>query len=75
MSSAYTSTLAPKPPPTSGAMTRIFASGMPMTSAYAVRMMCGAWVEETTVTSPVSGEISQTTPRGSIAVGISRCWR
>src|SRR5215470_5168758 len=32
----------PKPPPTSGATTRRSDSGMPSTSAMAVRSMCGA---------------------------------
>jgi hypothetical protein len=32
MSSAYTSIFEPKPPPTSGAITRVLASGIPSTS-------------------------------------------
>ena len=63
MSSAYTSTLEPKPPPTSGAITRTFASGIPSTSVYAVRMMCGACVEVKTVMSPVAGTRRTSTAR------------
>ncbi len=73
-SSAYTSSFDPNPPPTSGAITRTFASGMPSTSVYAVRMMCGPCVEVIMVTSPAA-LTSQSAPRGSIGVGISRCWR
>ena len=43
----------PKPPPTSGATTRRSHSGMPSTSAIAVRVMCGIWVVQVSVTRPV----------------------
>ncbi len=45
-SSAYTLSFEPKPPPTSGAMTRICCSGMPHVSASISRRMCGIWVAE-----------------------------
>jgi hypothetical protein len=36
--------------------------------------MCGIWVADHTVISPVAAIGAQTTARGSIALGISRCW-
>ena len=72
-SSAVTCSLEPKPPPTSGAMTRMFCSGMPVTRASMTRSTCGIWVADQSVNSPPTHE--QTTARGSIAHGISRCWR
>ena len=44
----------PKPPPTSGAITRRSLSGMPSTSAMAVRMRCGICVVQVSVTRPVA---------------------
>ena len=72
-SSAVTCSFEPKPPPTSGAMTRRFCSGMPVTRASMTRSTCGIWVADQSVNSPPTQE--QTTARGSIALGISRCWR
>ena len=72
-SSAVTCSFDPKPPPTSGAMTRRFCSGMPVTRASITRSTCGIWVADHRVNSPPTHE--QTTERGSIAAGISRCWR
>ena len=37
-----------------------------------VRRMWGIWVDENTVYSPIDGVTSTTTPRGSIAFGMSR---
>ena len=37
------------------------------------RSTCGIWVADHSVNSPPTQE--QTTARGSIAAGISRCWR
>ena len=54
---------------------RSFASGIPTTIASSVRAMCGICVADQSVNSPVAGTGWQTTPRGSIAFGISRCWR
>ena len=45
-SSPYTCSLAPKPPPTSGATTRILSSDMPSTPLSTKRAMWGTWVEE-----------------------------
>ena len=45
----------PKPPPTSGAMTRRSLSGMPIRSAIAVRIRCGICVAQVSVTRPDSG--------------------
>ena len=44
MSSPKRSALPPKPPPTSGAITRILDSGTPMTTPVKVRRMWGIWV-------------------------------
>ena len=44
ISSGSTPILPPNPPPTSGAMTRILASGTPIVAAVIVRRMCGTWV-------------------------------
>ena len=72
-SSGVTCSLPPKPPPTSGAMTRIFDSGTPVVAASAKRTMCGIWVAVHIVScSPVG---STTTERGSMKAGMSRCWR
>ena len=65
--------LPPKPPPTSGAMTRILDSGTPVPSARKIRTKCGTWVAlHTVICSPVG---STTTERGSMNAGTSRCWR
>ena len=72
-SSGVVCSLPPNPPPTSGAMTRIFDSGMPVVAASANRTMCGIWVAvHIVICSPVG---STTTERGSMKAGISRCWR
>ena len=64
--------LPPKPPPTSGAMTRIFDSGTG-TAASRNRRMCGICVaDHMVICSPVG---STTVERGSMKAGISRCWR
>jgi hypothetical protein len=63
----------PKPPPTSGVITRIFASGIPSTIWSANRRMCGICVADHSVSSPV-GPTCASAPRGSIALGISRGW-
>ena len=73
ISSGVCWSLPPKPPPTSGAMTRIFDSGTPVVAAIANRRMCGIWVAlHTVICSPVG---STTVERGSMKAGISRCWR
>ena len=72
-SSGLVCSLPPKPPPTSGAITRSFDSGMPIVAASANRRMCGIWVaDHMVICSPVG---STTTERGSMNAGISRCWR
>ena len=72
-SSGVTGILPPKPPPTSGAMTRTLCSGMPSVSASMIRRMCGIWVaDHIVICSPVG---STTVERGSMNAGISRCWR
>ncbi len=72
-SSGVTWSLPPKPPPTSGAITRILDSDTPVVAASANRTMCGIWVADHIVyCSPVG---STTTERGSMNAGISRCWR
>ena len=73
ISSGVCWSLPPKPPPTSGAMTRIFDSGTPVVAASANRRMCGIWVaHHTVICSPVG---STTVERGSMKAGMSRCWR
>ena len=73
ISSGVCWSLPPNPPPTSGAMTRIFDSGTPVVAASANRRMCGIWVaDHIVICSPVG---STTTERGSMNAGISRCWR
>ena len=53
-SSGVVCSLPPKPPPTSGAMTRILDSGMPVVAASAKRRMCGIWVaDHMVICSPV----------------------
>ena len=64
----------PKPPPTSGAITRSFASGIPVASVRVVRRMCGICVADHIVYSPWVGTGCTITPLGSIAFGISRFW-
>ncbi len=72
-SSGVVWSLPPKPPPTSGAITRSLDSGMPVVAASAKRRMCGIWVADQTVScSPVG---STTVERGSMKAGIRRCWR
>ncbi len=45
-SSAYTCSLAPKPPPTSGATTRSLSSGTSSIPESTKRAMCGIWVAQ-----------------------------
>jgi len=72
-SSGVVCSLPPKPPPTSGAITRIFDSGTPVVAARANRRMWGIWVaDHIVICSPVG---STTVERGSMNAGISRCWR
>ena len=72
-SSGVVWSLPPKPPPTSGAITRIFDSGTPVVAASAKRRMCGIWVaDHMVICSPVG---STTVLRGSMNAGMSRCWR
>ncbi len=73
ISSGSTPILPPKPPPTSGAITRSFDSGTPRVTVVIVRRMCGTWVAAQIVScSPVG---STTQERGSMNAGIRRCWR
>ena len=72
-SSGVNCSLPPKPPPTSGAITRIFDSGTPVTTARKNRTKCGTWVEDHTVICSAVG--STTVERGSMNAGTSRCWR
>lgn len=62
----------PKPPPTSGAITRILASEMLQQMARKVRTKCGTWVDVHIVSSPELGVAWTTTPRGSIEPGTVR---
>jgi len=72
-SSAYTLSFEPKPPPTAGATTRTWCSGMPAVIAAITFKMWGTCVEEYSVMSPPKGCGTAATARGSIAIGMSRC--
>ncbi len=54
-SSAYTSSLAPKPPPTAGAITRSWCSGTPSVTATITLSTWGIWVAVYSVMSPPNG--------------------
>ena len=73
-SSAYTLSFEPKPPPTAGATTRTWCSGMPSVIAVMILRMCGICVAEYSVMSPPNGCGTATTARASIAIGSRRCW-
>ena len=75
ISSAYMGTLLPNPPPTSVAMTRILCSPIPVTKDARNRTMCGFWLVLHRVNSPIAPVQFATAERGSMALGISRCWR
>ena len=63
ISSGVAWSLPPKPPPTSGAMTRIFDSGTPVVAASMNRRMCGIWVATTRVIcSPVGSTTDEPAP-------------
>ena len=64
--------LAPKPPPTSGAIARTWSWPRPVIAAIIVRRMCGFCVDDQIVIDPLPGSKCATTPRGSIAFGTSR---
>ena len=72
-SSGVNWSLPPKPPPTSGAITRTLLSGMPSTSEVKIRTKCGTWVDDQIVSC--SGVGSTAIARGSMKAGMSRCWR
>jgi hypothetical protein len=75
-SSLYTKIFEPNPPPTSGAITRIFVSGMPrMKAAMRSRWTWGFCEVTQSVRSPVPGAYDATHARGSIAFGIRRWLR
>src|SRR5260370_886257 len=63
----------PKPPPTSGAMTRNLCSGaMPTKAAMTRRATCGVCVAFHKVRWPLGASYSASAARGSMAVGTSR---
>jgi hypothetical protein len=64
--------LAPKPPPTSGAIARTWSWPSPVNAAMNERRMCGFWVDDQIVIVPLPGSKCATTPRGSIADGARR---
>ncbi|PYM32325.1 MAG: hypothetical protein DME15_14425 [Candidatus Rokuibacteriota bacterium] len=65
-SSGYTMSLAPKPPPTSGAITRTRWGSRPSSSQTNWRTWCGTWEDAHTVSSPAIELYSATRPRVSI---------
>ena len=73
ISSGVTCSLPPKPPPTSGAITRSLCSATPAVAAASVLRMCGICVADHMVSCSPDG--STTTERGSMNAGMSRCWR
>ena len=64
--------LAPKPPPTSGAMARTWCWPRPFIAAIIVFRMCGFCVDDQMVIVSLPGSQCATTPRGSIAFGTRR---
>jgi hypothetical protein len=76
VSSGETSTLLPKPPPTSGAITRVLFSSIPSSAESLVLTAWGICVEVQSVSSPESpgrpGRQSARQPRVSIATGSTR---
>ena len=63
----------PKPPPTSGAITRSLCSGaMPMNAEMTSRATCGFCVVFHSVNAPVPESYSPIAARGSMAFGTSR---
>ena len=71
-SSGKTCIFSPKPPPTSGAITRTCDSSSRSAVASAVRMIRGVWLEAQTVS--VSPSQAATVPRGSSGEAVSRPW-
>ena len=70
-SSSALSIFAPKPPPTSGAITRICSGSSPSMPASTMRSWCGVWVESQAVSRP-SGPSSAADERGSSGHGAMR---
>ncbi len=64
--------LAPKPPPTSGAMARTWCWPRPFIAAIIVLRMCGFCVDDQMVIVSLPGSQCASTPRGSIAFGTRR---
>ncbi len=69
--SSALSIFAPKPPPTSGAITRTCAGSSPSVPASTMRSWCGVCVESQAVTRP-SGPTSAAAERGSSGHGAIR---
>src|SRR5947209_7977805 len=73
MYSGVAPVLAPKPPPTSGEITRTWSASSPRTRARSARKPCGAWLDAHTVSRvPGASPGTATTPRGSSATGATR---
>ena len=54
MTSSTARPLPPKPPPTSGAITRTFSASRPIAPARPSRSACGVWLDSHTVSRPSS---------------------
>ena len=65
----------PKPPPTSGAITRRSDSGIPIRSAMIVRIACGICVAQVSVTRSLAASHAACAARGSIGKAFCRCER
>ena len=72
ISSAYTCSFEPNPPPTRGAITRSFDSGIPVPRVMATFTMCGIWEDDHRVNEPCAVLGWARTERASIAVGSCR---
>ena len=72
-SAGYAAILLPKPPPTSGAITRSLSSGTPVTTELRNLRMCGFCVVFHTVSSPDAPLHWASAARASIACGMRRC--
>ena len=71
-SSGWSGIFCPNPPPTSGVMTRMRASPMPVAIASLRRSRCGDWVELQKVSSPVAGSYEAAQPRASMGTAAYR---
>ena len=65
----------PKPPPTSGAITRMRLAAIPRLRARPSRSRCGTWVEEKNSRVPLARSQAATAPHPSMGIPETRGWR